>query len=125
MITVQNIINQYADKHTFIWTYKETAFWAMRHCNRIGVPYELRNSSDVINIFNILHEVGHLETLEEKQTRATREFLATQWAIKELNKMKMKLPIERQKLFQDYIYSFSKAKNKETKYKLDWDMKGE
>ena len=124
-ISIYDLIRLYSNQYIFIWTQKTSAFWCMQKCNRIGVPFKLRNSTDDWNVFKLLHEIGHMKTHDNNQSKAQREFLATQWAINYSRNSNIVLDDNEKNIWQDYIYSFSKAKDEETKYKLDWDMKGE
>lgn len=119
-----DIINEY-NRYMYIKTKNEDEFWAMGGLGRIGIPESAINSSHPLDIFRLLHEIGHCETYQLKHTKATREFEATQWAINHSKKYNVNISKQNKTIFQDYIYSFSKAKNKEIKYKLNWDMKGE
>ena len=71
-------------------------------------------------IFSVLHEIGHCETYKPRQIKPTREFLATQWAIKEFNRLGLKLKKSDKEAWQEYIFSFANENNKK-RYILNWD----
>lgn len=62
-----------------------------------------------------------MEKYEEKQTRAQREYNATQWAINEFNKMGRSIDEEYREMFRKYVYSFTKSKDK-GRFELDWGI---
>lgn len=108
-------------KYDYIYysTDDKNDFWARSAIKRIGVPKELHNSSKNFDVFRLLHEIGHCETYKYGQYKVMREFLATQWAIEHCKEWGIKVNEEDKNLWQEYIYSFSKAKDK-SKYQLDW-----
>jgi len=83
-----------------------------------------------VDLFDLLHEIGHLETNTEDMKRYEQEFLATQWAIKHMNKYGIKVSKQRRKQWQDYIDQWRetslklKGKNvwSKEKCKLNWDF---
>lgn len=115
---VDKIVSMYKDKYEFVPTVDVQSF-ALPRNNIIVLDLNMWQNPNVFFIFTILHEIGHCETFEPHQIKPTREFLATQWAIKELNLLKLELSDEHKKAWQDYIDSFANEKNKH-KYKLDW-----
>lgn len=120
---LNNIIIKYNNKYTFIPTV-DTQSFSLSANGIIVLDINQWKNPNKFFIFSVLHEIGHCETYKKGQSKVTREYLATVWAIKEFNKLKLKLSTKDQRAWQDYIYSFSKAKDKEMKYKLNWDMKG-
>ena len=120
-MTIYNLIQLYSNKYIFIWTQKSSAFWSMQKYNRIGIPFELRNSKKSWDVFKLLHEIGHMETYKPNQTKAQREFLATQWAINHSSRNHIRLNSSEKNIWQEYIYSFTKRKDKSI-YKLNWTI---
>ena len=120
-INCYDLICKYCNQYKFIYTNKKDAFYAIQKIRRIGVPRELLYSNDDWYVFSLLHEIGHLETYQSNQSRVTREFFATQWAIRHMNEYKIKLSDKDKCIWQDYIYSFTTEKNK-NKYVLNWDI---
>ena len=119
--SVSEIMAQYSDKYIYIWTSNQNKFYAMEKVRRIGVPRELKDSRKEIDTFRMFHEIGHMETYGPKQTKAQREYNATQWAIDEFNRRGLRLKEEYWELWQNYIYSFTKAKDK-SRFDLDWGV---
>lgn len=117
-ITCINIISMYCDKYMFLKTTDRNKFWAMEKCNRIGIPTTALDSSTPENVFRLLHEIGHCETYKQGQFKAQREYLATQWAIDKCKELNIE-PHKEHDLWQNYIFSFTKAKDK-SKYLLKW-----
>ena len=116
--TLNNIIKKYSKKYKFIPSPEAQSF-AFSKTGTIYLDMYRWKNPDLFFIFSVLHEIGHCETYKTKQSKVMREYLATQWAIVEFNKMKLHLQEYEMDAWQDYIYSFSKAKDK-TKYQLDW-----
>ena len=113
-----NIIKDFP-QHNYRWVEDSNNFLAQEKINRISIPRSVLKSTSADNLFKTLHEIGHCQTFETKQNKVTREFLATQWAIFFSQKYNVKLCQSSKKQWQEYIYSFTKAKNK-SKYQLDW-----
>lgn len=114
-----DIIKQYINKYVFIETDDEQSFWARERLHRIGIPKRAFYSEHPDDMFRLLHEIGHCEIFDGRFNQATKEFKATQWAISHCKQYNIDVSQEHQQIWQDYIYSFTKAKDK-TKYKLDW-----
>ena len=118
-----SIILHYEKKYSFYPTIDIQSF-AIPEFNIIVLDVKRWQKPNHFFIFTLLHEIGHCETFKKNQKQVTREYLASQWAINEFNKLGLNLKKKDRDAWQDYIYSFTKAKNKE-KYKLDWNLKGE
>lgn len=119
-IVCYDLIDEYFDEYTFVKTETYKDFYAIQQWGRIGVPEELLYSSENQYVFALLHEIGHCKTYNPKQHRVQREFLATQWAIERSKKYGINLCNRHKKMWQDYIDSFTKTKDK-NKYKLNWE----
>ena len=77
------------------------------------------------SLFDLLHEIGHLETNTDGMSRQEEEVFATRWAMDRMKLYDFKLPRKRQKEFEDYINGFSSRRNKILTKKnatnFDWD----
>lgn len=114
------------NKYIYIKTINDK-FYAMEKINRIGIPTLALESSNDLDTFRLLHEIGHCETFASYQTTAYREFLATQWAIDHSKYYGVDVDDYIKNLWQEYIYSFciDRLDNK-FDYELDWtELKGE
>lgn len=121
-ITCYDLIQEYNSKYTFVFVKdSDTEFYSIQKLKRIGLPYICIHSKRDYDVFCLLHEIGHCETYKNKQFKVVREFLATQWAINNSQQYELNLPEIEKKDWQEYIYSFSKAKDKQTKYLLNWE----
>lgn len=114
-----DIILYYQPVHEILTPDNGMGFYSRPLMDRVIVPYDLVDSEECFDLFSLLHEIGHCETYSREQNKPTREFLATQWAIMNSKKWHVKLSNSEKTTWQDYIYSFTKAKDK-TKYQLDW-----
>lgn len=69
------------------------------------------------DLFDLLHEIGHIITNKYKMKRCIEEFLATKWAIENSSKFNVICSDKRFKEYQKYIYKWRetsikhKAKN--------------
>ena len=76
---------------------------------RDGVVYLADDDYDpktMVDLFNILHEIGHAFTSEPEDSRAEREWMATMWAIFHMKRYGIKIPEWRKENFQDDIYKW-------------------
>lgn len=53
--------------------------------------------------FDLLHEIGHIETTKAGMRRAEEEYYATMWAIETLSEYCKDIPASIIKRYQDYI----------------------
>ena len=72
-----------------------------------------------VDLFDLLHEIGHAKTDKEGNSRCVREYEATKWAIKHAKKYGVILPDWRRKEFQDDIL-FWKKMEKGLQIKMDF-----
>ena len=125
MKKIDRIIKDY-NKYSFIWLHDKTnqyadndRFSCFFRYGIILIPYNDTDWTPSM-YFALLHEIGHCETYKNRQSSATREFLATQWAINNSKKYNIMVSQKEKNEWQEYIYSFLKIKNK-SKYKLNWN----
>jgi len=60
-----------------------------------------KNSID--STFELLHEIGHIETTKSNMRRCEAEYYATQWAIDTAKEYGLTIPDKLIKFYQDYI----------------------
>ena len=116
--TVNSIIQQYNKKYMIILLPNKSPTSLPKY----GAIFVDKNKADnptFFFLFTLLHEIGHCVTYKDNQRDITKEYLATQWAIDNSNKWKIFLDQYEKEIWQEYVYSFTKAKNK-SKYQLDW-----
>jgi hypothetical protein len=53
--------------------------------------------------FELLHEIGHIETTKSNMRRCEAEFYATEWAIQKAKEYDFEIPEKTKKIYQDYI----------------------
>ena len=58
------------------------------------------------DVFDMLHEIGHLKTNKKGMKRCEEEYYATEWAIKEMKKYKFDLNQRDKRIFQNYIWQW-------------------
>lgn len=74
------VIAKYKHKYNFLST-KETTAFCYIGSNEIYVPEMYRDYPSLVHVFDILHEVGHLETNTLDMETYQMEYLATVWAL--------------------------------------------
>lgn len=102
---------------------------SIAHCHTdLGLVFQSKEDYENVTaetLFDLLHEIGHLETNTDNMTRQEEESFATQWALERMKLYDFKLPKERQKEFEEYIKSFSSRRNKiltkGNAANFDWD----
>ena len=89
--------------------------------------YEDMLSANDDDLFDVLHELGHLFTSTEDMTQYQRELLATKWAIKQCSKYNIVVSTERQTEWADYLdswfrrsYRTSRTRSMHVNEKLNW-----
>lgn len=89
---------------------------SITHCHiDLGVVFQRKEDFENVtpeNLFDLLHEIGHLETNTDEMTRQEKESFATKWALERMKLYDFKLPKARQKEFEEYIEGFSSRRNK-------------
>lgn len=89
---------------------------SVAHCHlELGLVFQSKEDFENLtpeNLFDLLHEVGHLETNTVGMTRQEEEFFATEWALQRMKLYDFHLPRARQKQFDDYINGYSSRRNK-------------
>lgn len=89
---------------------------SVAHCHlEFGLVFQSKEDFETLtpeNLFDLLHEVGHLETNTEGMTRQEEEYFATEWALQRMKLYDFRLPKARQRQFDDYINGYSSRRNK-------------
>lgn len=84
------------DPHSKCWWRTHAHVKERRVCKWIP-----KNS--VESTFNLLHEIGHIETTKTNMRRAESEYHATVWALERAKEYGIKVPEKTIQLYQDYI----------------------
>lgn len=84
------------DEHSTCWCRTHAHVKQRRICK-----WHPKNS--VQSTFDLLHEIGHIETTKSNMRRCESEFYATQWAIDRAKEYGMEVPANVIKDYQDYI----------------------
>lgn len=96
----------------------------------LGLGLIYQSKSDYENftpetLFDLLHEIRHLELNTDGMTSQEEEFFATQWALERMKLYDFQLPKKRQKEFDEYINGYRSRRNRILTSKnatnLDWD----
>lgn len=62
-----------------------------------------KQTNSVQATFDLLHEVGHIETTKSWMRRAEQEYYATVWAIERCREYGIKIPLKVWERYQNYI----------------------
>ena len=59
--------------------------------------------NSIVSTFDLLHEIGHIETTKSNMRRCEAEYYATQWAIRKAQEYGLDIPDKIIKVYQEYI----------------------
>ncbi len=79
--------------------------WSRMHAhvkNRRICKWKAVNSA--VATFDLLHEIGHIETTKSYMRRCESEYYATVWALNAAKEFGLTVPERTIKCYQDYIY---------------------
>lgn len=117
------IMRDYQEDITLCFTDEEVPF-CIYGIKNIYFKYEIYKNPTENDLFDLLHEIGHIMTNNTKMKRCEEEFYATQWALDNSKKYGVKVSRDRLSEFQNYIWKWRetgiklKAKNIPTKQQL-------
>lgn len=60
-------------------------------------------TNSIESLFTLAHEIGHIMTYRTKMRRCESEFMATVWALQELSKYDVEVPLKVVDAYQSYI----------------------
>ena len=120
-----NLIKKYSTKYVIYTDCQDDNSWCNLWRQEINFREEEYDDPSNLTIFILLHEIGHLETNTLFMPQCEKEFLATQWAIKEMKKLKFVPPVWVQKEYQKDIWNkcnkdFPKDRKKRKELTLVW-----
>lgn len=99
-IEIQNeVIDQYSIKLDECSSCKRRTHAHVRE--RRICKWHQKNS--IASTFDLLHEIGHVETTTSKMRRCEAEYHATIWALEKAHEYGLEIPDEIIKRYQDYI----------------------
>ena len=117
------IMNDFKNEITLCFTNQEVPF-CLYDIKNIYFKYEVYKNPSERDLFDLLHEIGHIQTNNIGMKRCEEEFFATQWALDNANKYKVEITSDLIDTFQDYIWTWRdgaikrKAKNVPSKQQL-------
>ena len=85
-------------------SYKKDRGCAYISAKVICLPKNVLDDPSEWNIFEFLHEIGHIKTNKVSMRVYEKEYLATQWAAEEANRIGFKVKSSWKKIYQDYIW---------------------
>ena len=107
---INKILNKYKDKVNIMFYNGDSQCY--REFNYIFLSNRIIESPTDDNLFELLHELGHIFNNDDSMRLCEEEYYATVWAIKESKKYKLKISKECRTLYQNYINGF--ARNRKT-----------
>lgn len=102
---IKELLSYYTHKYNVIIVSNNYSYCYLDEDN-IYLNISVLQNPTIDNVFEFLHEVGHLETNTTKMKRCMQEYLATQWAIDEYQKYGIKPSKETIDIYQEYIYGW-------------------
>ena len=115
MDIVNKIINKYKKK-TIILFYDGDSL-CYRDNKIIFLSNKIKKNPIDDNIFEMLHEIGHILNNDNSMKKCEREYYATVWAIKQSKKYKLNISDDCKEMYQKYINSYTR--NRKTISKAD------
>lgn len=100
-----NIMEDFEDKIILCFTNEETPYCIYDLC-LIYFKYDVYKNPTENDLFDLLHEIGHIMTNKVGMKRCMEEYLATQWALDNSKKYNVKISKKRIQEFQDYIWKW-------------------
>lgn len=97
------IMNDFKDEITLCFTKEKTPFCRYELKN-IYFRYEIYKNPTENDLFDLLHEIGHIKTNIVGMKRCEEEFFATQWAIDNMKKYNVTISKDLLSDFQNYIW---------------------
>lgn len=99
-----SIEKELIDKYKIVIVCKSNC-WSRTHAHTDGTRRICKwNKMNSINsLFTLAHEIGHIMTYKTKMRRCESEFNATVWALQELDKYNIQVPINIIDKYQRYI----------------------
>lgn len=110
MNIINRIINKYKNKMIFLFYDGDSISY-----RSIGIIYlsnRIKEDPCDDNIFELLHEIGHILNNTDDMKMCEEEYYATVWAINESKKYKLKITDDCKEMYQNYINGF--ARNRKT-----------
>ena len=114
-MNVDTIINKYKKKMMILFYDGDSMCY--RDNRIIFLSNRIKENPIDDNIFEMLHEIGHILNNNDTMKKCEREYYATVWAIKESKKYKLNISNGCKRLYQNYINGYTK--NRKTISKAD------
>ena len=111
-MNIDKIIDRYNKKKKMYIIFYDGDSICYRGVSMIFLSDKIKKNPTDDNIFEMLHEIGHILNNDDTMKKCEREYYATVWAIKESKKYKLKISKECKNMYQDYINGF--ARNRKT-----------
>lgn len=114
---IAKIFDDYG-KDVIVEFHNETAMCCYPHPDDRIIQMRVEQFMNPTNrdLFDLLHEFGHLETFKCKHRKFEREYFATQWALDHADEYGVEITARILNIFQEYIMGFyDKAKKRKVK----------
>ena len=110
MNIIDKIIEDYKNKAIIIFYNGDSICY--RNTHLIFLSNRVKDNPNDDNVFELLHELGHIMNNEDGMRICEEEYYATVWAIKESKKYKLRISDNCKELYQTYINGY--ARNRKT-----------
>ena len=118
-MTIDTIINKYKNKMMILFYEGDSLCY--RENKIIFLSNKIKENPVDDNIFEMLHEIGHILNNNNSMKKCEREYYATVWAIKESKKYNLNISNNCKRLYQNYINSY--VRNRKTISRADVVLK--
>lgn len=106
MDIIQKILNKY--KNNAIIIFYEGNSICYLNTKLVLLSNRIKENPNDDNIFEMLHEIGHIMNNDINMKICEGEYYATVWAIKESKKYKLNISNECKKMYQNYINKYAR-----------------
>ena len=108
MDIINNILNKYKNKMIFLFYNGDSICY--RNIHMVYLSNRIKEDPCDDNIFELLHEIGHIMNNTDEMKTCEEEYYATVWAINESKKYKLQITDECKKMYQTYINNFARKR---------------
>ena len=110
MDIINKIINKYNNEALFLFYDGDSLCY--RDNRIIFLSNKIIENPIDDNVFEMLHEIGHILNNSDSMKKCEREYYATVWAIKESKRYRLNISDDCKKMYQNYINGY--ARNRKT-----------
>ena len=107
-MNINSILHKYRNKIKVFFYNGDSMCY--RNTSIIFLSNKIKEDPTDDNIFEMLHEIGHVLNNNDYMKKCEREYYATMWAINESKKYKLNISNDCKKMYQNYINGYAKRR---------------